>query len=123
MSFRRIFLMENFILSWVGSDWWFNSYLLRQPYFGGKFSHYIEMVHWWLFGAIGAVVAWKESKSWFLLIFIWCFMDEWLQNFLPMRVPSLTDCVRNVIGFLSGYLIIDIARQVKRYGMHGEDQP
>ena len=101
-----------FILFWLLAGWFVNGFLLRQPFIGGKFAHRAEALHWWVFGGIGAWCAFKDKKGWFIFMIGWCFVDEFIQIFMPNRIASWMDVLRNVIGLLSGYLIVDVGKQV-----------
>ena len=108
MNYKRFFWVENFLILWVGSDWWFNN-LLRTPSFG-RYAHFIEFVHFPVYAILGMYVALSKSRGMFLFFLFWCGADEGLQILIPSRVASGLDIVRNVMGYFIGYFIVEMIR-------------
>ena len=101
--------------TWVLADAWFNWQLHINPLFG-RWSHLVEWTHFLIYGILGMGVALSKSPRAFFICLAWCAVDEWIQTLLPNRVCSDLDILRNVIGYLAGYLIIDITRQMRKDG-------
>lgn len=102
---RRFLLLLTFFTIWMLCDAYFNSVLLRTP-FWGRYTHLIEWVHFLLYGGLGIFAAITGDPILFFLCLGWCFLDEYIQNLIPDRVADWLDVLRNVVGYLAGYLIM-----------------
>jgi len=73
-----------------------------------------KVVHLALYAVLGASLAWgkrvgsEDPPHWALLLLGAGYgaVDEWHQNFVPRRHPSVADWFADVVGLLVGYLLV-----------------
>ena len=112
MRLRGIKKTIAFISIWIILDSFFNNYLMRQPCCGALLSRNTDIYHWILYGILGVISGVKRGPGLFLLFFLWAFMDEGIQLFLPDRVASWLDIVQNLSGLFAGWIVIFVFREV-----------
>lgn len=73
-----------------------------------------KVVHFLLYGVLGAALAWGRSWSQsavphgILLAAGWAYgaLDEWHQSFVPGRTPDTADFLVDVAGVAAGYAVL-----------------
>src|SRR3990167_5039165 len=102
MTYRRLFWIEHFLIAWALGAWWLNGYFLRLPWWG-SFAHHVDDLHFVAYGVLGVWCATRKNPFYFVTFILWAFLDEYLQGFMPSRVSSWFDVLRNLVGLIAGY--------------------